>query len=287
MRTAVMTDSNSGITCQEGEELGIYVLPMPVIVDNVTYFENKDITMEEFYASMEAGKQITSSQPSPGDVEDMWNTILSNGYDEVVYIPMSSGLSSSCHVAISLAEEFNGKVCVADNHRISVTLRQSVLDAKKMADFGMDAKSIKAKLEELGGYSSIYIAVDTLEYLKRGGRVTPAGAAIGSALNIKPILTIQGEKLDAYAKVRGIKKCEKKILEAVKKDLETRFTAIPAGKLVIGAAGTFLNKEDADNWENEVRETFPQAKVYYNQLSLSIGCHVGPNAIGIGISEEW
>lgn len=287
MRTAIMTDSNSGITCEEGNALGIFVLPMPVVIDDKIYFENKDITLEEFYKAMEEGKQITSSQPSPGDVEDMWESIFNDGYDEVVYMPMSSGLSSSCHVATQLAKEYDGRVQVADNHRISVTLRQSVLDAKKMADEGMNALDIKNKLEELGGYSSIYIAVDTLEYLKKGGRVTAAGAALGAVFNIKPILTIQGEKLDAYAKVRGIKKCEKKILEAVQDDLEKRFSAIPEGKLVIGAAGTFLNKDDALNWENEVRQMFPQAKVYYNQLSLSIGCHVGPNAIGIGISEEY
>lgn len=287
MRTAIMTDSNSGITCEEGNALGIFVLPMPVVIDDKIYFENKDITLEEFYKAMEEGKQITSSQPSPGDVEDMWESIFNDGYDEVVYMPMSSGLSSSCHVATQLAKEYDGRVQVADNHRISVTLRQSVLDAKKMADEGMNAFDIKNKLEELGGYSSIYIAVDTLEYLKKGGRVTAAGAALGAVFNIKPILTIQGEKLDAYAKVRGIKKCEKKILEAVQDDLEKRFSAIPEGKLVIGAAGTFLNKDDALNWENEVRQMFPQAKVYYNQLSLSIGCHVGPNAIGIGISEEY
>ena len=206
MKTAVMTDSNSGIKPEEGKKLGIFSLPMPVIIDGEVYFEGKDITQEQFYGDMIAGKNITSSQPSPGDVLDMWDEILNSGYDQVVYVPMSSGLSASCHAATQLAEDYDGRVQVVDDHRISVTMRQSVLEAKWMADNGASALEIKEKLEADAYKSSIYIAVDTLEYLKKGGRVTAAGAAIGAVLNIKPVLTIQGEKLDAFAKVRGMKR---------------------------------------------------------------------------------
>lgn len=285
MKTAVMTDSNSGIKPEEGKSLGIFSLPMPVIVDGVVYFEGKDITQEQFYGGMIEGKDITSSQPSPGDVLDMWEEIFSSGYDQIVYVPLSSGLSASCHAAMQLAEEYDGKVQVVDDHRISVTMRQSVLEAKWMADNGASALEIKKKLEEDAYKSSIYIAVDTLEYLKKGGRVTAAGAAIGTVLSIKPVLTIQGEKLDAFTKVRGMKKAEIKMLDAIEDDLNNRFGDVDRSKIRIGAAGTFLNEEDAKEWHEMVKERFPEIQdVYYDPLSFSIGCHVGPNAIGIGIS---
>lgn len=285
MKTAVMTDSNSGIKPEEGKKLGIFSLSMPVIVDGEVYFEGKDITQEQFYGDMIAGKNITSSQPSPGDVLDMWDEILDSGYDQVVYVPMSSGLSASCHAATQLAEDYDGKVQVVDDHRISVTMRQSVLEAKWMADNGASALEIKEKLEADAYNASIYIAVDTLEYLKKGGRVTAAGAAIGAVLNIKPVLTIQGEKLDAFAKVRGMKKAEIKMLDSVEEDLKNRFADVDKCKIRIGAAGTFLNEEDAKEWYEMVKERFSDFEdVYYDPLSFSIGCHVGPNAIGVGIS---
>lgn len=286
MKTAVMTDSNSGITPEEGAEIGIYSLPMPVIIDGDVFFEGKNITEEEYYDAMTSGKNVTTSQPSLGDVMDMWENILESGYDEVVYVPMSSGLSASCHAATQLAEEYDGKVQVVDDHRISVTMKQSVLEAKWMADQGMSAKEIKEKLEENAYNSSIYIAVDTLEYLKKGGRVTAAGAAIGSVLNIKPVLTIQGEKLDAFTKVRGMKKAEIKMLEAIEEDINTRFENVDRKQLRLGVAGTFLNKEDAEQWYNMVQDTFKNEidDIYYDSLSFSIGCHVGPNAAGIGLS---
>lgn len=285
MKTAVMTDSNSGIKPEEGKKLGIFSLPMPVIIDGEVYFEGKDITQEQFYGDMIAGKNITSSQPSPGDVLDMWDEILNSGYDQVVYVPMSSGLSASCHAATQLAEDYDGRVQVVDDHRISVTMRQSVLEAKWMADNGASALEIKEKLEADAYKSSIYIAVDTLEYLKKGGRVTAAGAAIGAVLNIKPVLTIQGEKLDAFAKVRGMKKAEIKMLDSVEEDLKNRFADVDKSKIRIGAAGTFLNEEDAKEWYEMVKERFGDIEdVYYDPLSFSIGCHVGPNAIGVGIS---
>ena len=286
MKTAVMTDSNSGITPEEGKKIGIYSLPMPVIIEGDVFYEGKNITQEEYYGAMTSGKNVTTSQPSPGDVMDMWDGILKEGYEQVVYIPMSSGLSASCHAAIQLSEEYDGKVQVVDDHRISVTMRESVLEAKWMANQGMTAEEIKKKLEENAYNSSIYIAVDTLEYLKKGGRVTVAGAAIGAVLNIKPVLTIQGEKLDAFTKVRGMKKAELKMLEAIEEDLNTRFADVDRKQLRLGAAGTFQKQEDADQWYTMVKDTFENEidDIYYDSLSFSIGCHVGPNAIGIGIS---
>lgn len=281
-----MTDSNSGITPEEGKKIGIYSLPMPVIIEGDVFYEGKNITQEEYYGAMTSGKNVTTSQPSPGDVMDMWDGILQEGYEQVVYIPMSSALSASCHAAIQLSEEYDGKVQVVDDHRISVTMRESVLEAKWMANQGMTAEEIKKKLEENAYNSSIYIAVDTLEYLKKGGRVTAAGAAIGAVLNIKPVLTIQGEKLDAFTKVRGMKKAELKMLEAIEEDLNTRFADVDRKQLRLGAAGTFQKQEDADQWYNMVKDTFENEidDIYYDSLSFSIGCHVGPNAIGIGIS---
>ena len=286
MKTAVMTDSNSGITPEEGKKIGIYSLPMPVIIEGDVFYEGKNITQEEYYGAMTSGKNVTTSQPSPGDVMDMWDGILKEGYEQVVYIPMSSALSASGHAAIQLSEEYDGKVQVVDDHRISVTMRESVLEAKWMANQGMTAEEIKKKLEENAYNSSIYIAVDTLEYLKKGGRVTAAGAAIGAVLNIKPVLTIQGEKLDAFTKVRGMKKAELKMLEAIEEDLNTRFADVDRKQLRLGAAGTFQKQEDADQWYKMVKDTFENEidDIYYDSLSFSIGCHVGPNAIGIGIS---
>ena len=290
MKTAVMTDSNSGITPEEGKKIGIYSLPMPVIIEGDVFYEGKNITQEEYYGAMTSGKNVTTSQPSPGDVMDMWDSILKEGYEQVVYIPMSSALSASCHAAIQLSEEYDGKVQVCrilEWFIAEFALELNViLEAKWMANQGMTAEEIKKRLEENAYNSSIYIAVDTLEYLKKGGRVTAAGAAIGAVLNIKPVLTIQGEKLDAFTKVRGMKKAELKMLEAIEEDLNTRFADVDRKQLRLGAAGTFQKQEDADQWYKMVKDTFENEihDIYYDPLSFSIGCHVGPNAIGIGIS---
>lgn len=284
MKTAVMTDTNSGISQQDARSMGIFLLPMPVIIDEETRYEGIDLTEEEFYESLKGGKNVSTSQPSPADVMDMWDQILKEGYDEIIHIPMSSGLSASCPTAISLSADYDGKVMVADNHRISVTQKASVLYAKKLADAGLPAKEIKAKLEADAYNSSIYIAVDTLEFLKKGGRVTPAGAALGAVLNIKPLLTIQGEKLDAFAKLRGMKKCKDRMVEALKNDRETRFKDIPAERLLIGTAGANLTEQEASEWKQMMEDAFPGAYVYYDPLSYSVGCHVGPKAYGTGIS---
>lgn len=285
MKTAIMTDTNSGITKDIAKELGIYVIPMPVIIDEKTYYENDTITEEEFFCALSGDRHITTSQPSPGDVMDLWDQILDEGYDELVYIPMSSGLSNSCAAALGYSQEYDGKVEVIDNHRISVTMYQSVLHARDLALQGASAKEIKTALEDDAYNSSIYLAVNTLEYLKKGGRITPAAALIGSVLSIKPILTIQGEKLDSYAKTRGsMKKAEEKMLSAVQSDIEKRFASLDQAKLHIGAAGAGLAKEQQEEWVNLLRSKFPAADVFYSPLSASISVHTGPGAVGIGIS---
>jgi DegV family protein with EDD domain len=284
MKTAIMTDTNSGISVSEGNALGIYIIPMPVIIEDQDYLEQVNITHKDTYEAILAGKDVRTSQPSPDTLIQLWKKLLGeDGYDSVVYIPMSSGLSNSCETASAFARDFDGKVQVADNHRISVTLRQSVLEAKELADQGKSAVEIREQLEKEGGESSIYIAVNTLELLKKSGRATPAAAAIASVFNIKPILTIQGGKLDAFAKVRGMKHCEARICKAVQHDIETRFPDIDPSRLYIGAAGTFQKQEDADHWLETVRAAFPKAHTWYDPLSCSIACHVSVDSIGIGI----
>ena len=284
MKTAVMTDSNSGISQQEADALGLFMMPMPVIIDGETYYEGIDLTHDSFFSALTGGRDVTTSQPSPGDLMDRWDKILSSGYDELIYIPMSSGLSNSCSTAISLSAEYNGKVQVADNHRISVTMRASIEEAIAYASNGISAAEIKRSLEENAYNSSIYIAVDTLEFLKKGGRVTPAGAALGAVLNIKPILTIQGERLDAFAKVRGMKKAKQKIVEALQNDFDTRFKDIPTERLRLGAAGSGLTPAEREDWRATLANAFPQFDIYYDPLSFSICCHVGPQSYGVGIS---
>ena len=282
MKTAVLTDTNSGITVAEGEKLGIYVLPMPVIVQDHCYLEGVDITNEQLYKAMISDQEVSSSQPSPGEVMALWDRVFKDGYDEIVYIPMSSGLSGSCHSAAQLAEDYDGKVYVVDNHRISVTLMESVLDGKALAKQGKSASEIKKILEEQSYQTSIYVAVDSLKYLKKSGRITASAAAIANMLSIKPVLSIQGEKLDLFAKVRGLKQSEKKMIEALKTDLQTRFADVPKERIRIATAGTFEDEEDSRKWQAYVQSAFPEADVYYVPLSCSIACHVGVNAVGVG-----
>ena len=282
MKTAVLTDTNSGITVAEGEKLGIYVLPMPVIVQDHCYLEGVDITNEQLYKAMISDQEVSSSQPSPGEVMALWDRVFKDGYDEIVYIPMSSGLSGSCHSAAQLAEDYDGKVYVVDNHRISVTLMESVLDGKALAKQGKSASEIKKILEEQSYQTSIYVAVDSLKYLKKSGRITASAAAIANMLSIKPVLSIQGEKLDLFAKVRGLKQSEKKMIEALKADLQTRFADVPKERIRIATAGTFEDEEDSRKWQAYVQSAFPEADVYYVPLSCSIACHVGVNAVGVG-----
>lgn len=285
MRTAIVTDTNSGITKEIAKEWGIYVIHMPIIINDETFYEGDTISEEDFFTALSSDKQISTSQPSPGDVMDLWDQILDTGYDELVYIPMSSGLSNSCAAATGYAQDYEGKVQVVDNHRISVTMYESVLQARNMAREGASAKEIKDFLEEDAYNSSIYLAVNTLEYLKKGGRVTPAAALLGTVLSIKPILTIQGEKLDSYAKSRGsMKKAQEKMIKAIQSDLEKRFANKDMSKLHIGAAGAGLGKTEQEEWVALLKKRFPDYDIFYSPLSASVSVHTGPGAVGIGIS---
>ena len=281
-KIAIVTDSNSGITQKEGRELGITVLPMPFFIDGELFLEDITLTQEEFYEKLTNDAEITTSQPSPGDVMELWNELLRT-HEEVLHIPMSSGLSSSCETAMSLAmeEEYAGRVHVVNNQRISVTQRQSVLDAMQLAAIGKNAAEIKEILEENRLAASIYITVDTLKYLKKGGRITPAAAAIGTVLNLKPVLQIQGDKLDAFAKVRGWKQAKKTMLDAMEKDMLHRFQN---QKIHLEAAYT-CSEEEAIKWKEEIEDRFPACEVYMARLSLSVACHIGPGAMAIACSK--
>ena len=277
-KIAIVTDSNSGITQDEGRELGVSVLPMPFYINDVMYLEGITLSQEAFYERLKNDETISTSQPSPAEVCGLWDNLLKE-YDEVVHIPMSSGLSASCDTATMLARDYDGKVEVVNNQRISVTQRQSVLDALVLRDAGKSAAEIKAKLEEEKMESSIYITLETLKYLKKGGRITPAAAAIGTVLNLKPVLQIQGEKLDAFAKVRGWKAAKKTMLNAIEKDLTDRFADVK-DQMVLGMAYT-CSKEEADEWKNEIQTRFPDYELVEGSLSLSIACHIGPGAMAI------
>mgnify|MGYP004473474751 FL=1 len=282
---AIVTDSNSGISQAEGKELGIYVIPMPFLVDGKLYFEDVDMNKEQFYHFLENDADLSTSQPSPGDVMDLWDKLLKE-YDEIVHIPMSSGLSASCSTAMGLARDYDGKVQVVDNQRISVTMQQSVMDAKHLVATGKSAAQIKEILEKEALESSIYLMVDTLKYLKKGGRITPAAALLGSALNLKPILQIQGDKLDAYKKVRGVKAAKKNMLEAMKKDVEGRFSDyVTKGQLKLHVAYT-TDEETARQWKEEVQSMFPDIAISrIDPLSFSVTCHTGPGVLAIAASH--
>lgn len=282
---AIVTDSNSGISQAEGKELGIYVIPMPFLVDGKLYFEDVDMNKEQFYHFLENDADLSTSQPSPGDVMDLWDKLLKE-YDEIVHIPMSSGLSASCSTAMGLARDYDGKVQVVDNQRISVTMQQSVMDAKHLVAAGKSAAQIKEILEKEALESSIYLMVDTLKYLKKGGRITPSAALLGSALNLKPILQIQGDKLDAYKKVRGVKAAKKNMLEAMKKDVEGRFSDYVAkGQLKLHIAYT-TDEETARQWKEEVQSVFPNIAISrMDPLSFSVTCHTGPGVLAIAASH--
>ena len=277
-KTAIITDSNSGITQSRGKKLGIYVLPMPFFIDGELFLEDISLTQEQFYERLGADSDISTSQPSPGDVMELWEKLLKE-YDEIVHIPMSSGLSNSCDTAVSIAEEYGGRVQVVNNQRISVTQEQSVYDAMTLRDRGMSAREIREVLEREKFQSSIYITVDTLKYLKKGGRVTPAAAAVGTVLNLKPVLQIQGEKLDAFAKVRGWKAAKRTMLNAIEKDLTGRFADVK-DDMVLGMAYT-CSSEEAQEWKQEITERFPGYEIVEGPLSLSVACHIGPGAMAV------
>lgn len=284
-KIAIVTDSNSGITQKQGQELGISVIPMPFYINEELYFEDITLTQEEFYEKLVEDEDIKTSQPAPGDVIDLWDRLLEE-YDEIVHIAMSSGLSSSCETAAMLAQDYDGKVQVVNNQRISVTQRQSVLDAIKLAEEGKNAGEIKQILEDEKLDSGIYIMVDTLKYLKKGGRVTAAGAAIGTVLGIKPVLQIHGEKLDAFAKTRGIKQAKKKMINAVKKELEERFPDGNYGDHAYLQAAYTKDEEAAKQWAEELQTEFPGMEFHMDPLSLSVACHIGAGAIAVAWTHK-
>ena len=282
-KVCIITDSNSGITQSESKELGIVVIPMPFYINEVQHFEDIDMTQEEFYeALMDEKTEVSTSQPSPDTIMQTCRENLEE-YDEIVHIPMSSGISSSCATAMMLAqeEEFEGKVFVVDNQRISVTQRRSVQQAKELAERGYSAKEIHDILFRDKFQSSIYIMVNTLKYLRKGGRLTPAVAAIGTVLRIKPVLQIQGEKLDSYAKVKTLKQAKTTMLKAIRSDFEKRFSD---EEMEIDIAYTY-DKAEADKFKEEILREYPNAKVYMDPLSLSVSCHIGPGALAVALSN--
>ena len=283
-KIAIVTDSNSGITQKQAAEMGIHVLPMPFMINNETYFEDITLTQAEFYERLASGADVITSQPSPDSVMKLWDELLQE-YDEIVHIPMSSGLSGSCQSALMLAADYEGRVQVVNNQRISVTQRQSAIDALMLAERGMDAAQIKQFLEEDKFNSSIYIMLDTLYYLKKGGRITPAAAAIGTMLKLKPVLQIQGEKLDAFAKARTANQGKSIMMTAIRNDMETRFGGASADNIWLQVAYT-RNLDTAQNLVEELKEEFPGFDIVCNPLSLSVACHIGPGALAIACCKK-
>ena len=285
-KIAIVTDSNSGILQSEAKELGIFVLPMPFFIDEKLHREEIDLSQEAFYQILSEDGDVSTSQPSPADITDLWDEVLKS-YDEIVHIPMSSGLSGSCQTAMMLADDYDGRVHVVDNQRISVTQKLAVFDAVNMVKAGMSAAQIKEKLTEEKLIASIYIMVDTLKYLKKGGRITPAAAMLGTVLKLKPVLTIQGEKLDAYAKVRGQKQAKKTMIEAMKKDMEERFAEERKAGLMELAVAHTNNFAEAESFKAELQNVFPDVPLrFVDPLSLSVSCHIGPGALAVACAKR-
>jgi len=283
---AIVTDSNSGITQSQAKELGVFVIPMPFMINEKTYFEDIDLSQEQFYEMLTSGAEIGTSQPTPEAVMKLWDELLKE-YDEIVHIPMSSGLSGSCQSAMVFAQDYDGKVQVVNNQRISVTQRQSVLDAKLLIERGMSAKEIKDFLEADKFNSSIYIMLDTLFYLKKGGRITPAAAAIGTMLRLKPVLTIQGEKLDAFAKARTTNQGKSMMINAIRNDINNRFGGLGGkGENIWMQIAYTYDKEAAEAFKTEVQEAFPNAEIHMDPLSLSVACHIGPGALAVACCKK-
>lgn len=286
MKIAVVTDSNSGITQIQAKEMGITVLPMPFMIDGETYYEDITLTQEQFYQRLKDNSDISTSQPTPDSIMKLWDELLKE-YDQIVHIPMSAGLSGSCATAMMLAgeDEYEGKVFVVDNHRISVTQYQSVKDAMMLADMGMDGAQIKKLLEETAADSVIFVTVDTLKYLKKGGRITPAAAALGTLLRIKPVLIILGEKLDSFAKARTMKQAKTLMMNAIQKELDERLHDSECKDCHLAIAHSD-NEEAALEFKKEVEERFPDADIYLAPLSLSIACHIGPGSLALTATRK-
>ena len=284
-KIAVVTDSNSGITQEKGKELGVHVIPMPFYIDGELFLEDITLTQEAFYEKLASDCEISTSQPAPGEVMEFWDKLLKE-YDEIVHIPMSSGLSSTCETAIMLSKDYDGKVEVVNNQRISVTQRQSVLDAMAMAEKGYTAKQIKDKLEETKFESSIYITLSTLYYLKKGGRITPAAAALGTLLKLKPVLQIHGEKLDAFSKCRTLKQAKQTMINAVSDDFVKRFGSSEKGENMYIEIAYSGEPDEGKLFYDEVKALFPEHDIVMNPLSLSVSCHIGPGAVALACVKK-
>ena len=278
----IVTDSNSGITSKEANEWGVTVIPMPFYINGELYYEGLTLNQKEFYKFLEDNLDVNTSQPSPGDVMKTWDEVLKEK-EYIIYIPMSSSLSGTYETAVMLAEEYEGKVFVVNNRRISVTQLQSVKDAINLVKKGKSAKEIKEILEDRQYQASIYIVPDTLDYLKKGGRLTPAVASFAKVLNIKPVLQIQGEKLDAFKKVRGRKQAKRAMKEAIADDIKNRFASNSNMRIYAAYTGS---EEVGIEWKGELEEAFPNYDIQIYPLSLSVSCHIGQGAIGIACVEE-
>lgn len=278
-KIAIVTDSNSGITQSEAKELGVYVVPMPFTINEETFYEDVNLTIDSFYDKMSTGADIKTSQPTLGAISQLWEDLLKE-YDQIIHLPMSSGLSGCCQSAMMLAQEYEDRVFVVNNQRISATLRQSVLDAMELIHRGESAASIKEILEEQRFQSSIYIMVDTLQYLKKGGRITPAVAALGTLLRIKPILQIHGEKLDTFASARTTASGKSILLKALADELTEHFGDPDNRNYTLHIAHT-QNEKAAYSLKEEMLKLYPGMDVYVGHLSLSIACHIGPGALGV------
>ncbi|MBD5445616.1 MAG: DegV family protein [Lachnospiraceae bacterium] len=283
-KVAIVTDSNSGITQNQAKEFGLSVLPMPFMINEETYYEDITLSQEEFYKRLAEGASVVTSQPTPESVMDLWDELLKE-YDEIVHIPMSSGLSGSCQSAMMLAEDYDGRVQVVNNQRISVTQRQSALDALKLANEGMNAAQIKDFLENDKFNSSIYIMLDTLYYLKKGGRITPAAAALGTILKLKPVLQIQGEKLDAFAKARTVSQAKSIMINAIRNDMNNRFGGADKDNIWLQIAYTY-DLAAANQLRTELEQEFPGFDINVDPLSLSVACHIGPGALAVACSKK-
>ena len=284
-KVAIVTDSNSGITQSQALAFGIRVLPMPFYINEKMYYEDIDLSQEQFYQMLASGANISTSQPVVANVLDLWDELLTS-YDQVVHIPMSSGLSGSCETATALAVDYDGRVEVVNNQRISVTQRQSVLDALKLAGEGKSAQEIKKILEDTKYDSSIYIMVNTLDYLKKGGWITPTAAAIGTLLKLKPVLQIQGEKLDAYAKARSVKQAKSLMIKAMQHDFVERFGSDEQGTGMYLQLAYTGDREEAERFYQEVRQIFPKQDIVMDPLSLSVSCHIGPGALAVACTKK-
>ncbi len=282
-KIAIVTDSNSGITQEEAKVQGIFVVPMPFLIDGQEYYEDITLRQQQFYEKLAGNGSVSTSQPSIESLTKMWDKVLED-YEELIYIPMSSGLSGSCQTATMLAEDYDGKVIVVDNQRISVTQRRAAEDAYAMVQAGKSSEEIYKALMETKLEASIYIMVDTLKYLRKGGRLTPAVAALGTILRIKPVLQIQGEKLDTFAKARTAKQGISIMLDAMEKDVEQRFGS-NLEQLYIDIAHT-ENAQGAEALRQEIQKRYPNQEVRINPLSLSVSCHIGPGAMAIAMAKK-